>query len=255
MRDISNTQVTMWQRCPRQYEFRYVRGIKIPPKGVMIQGSAYHGALKANFESKIKTKEDLNSGDLLDAYDTSWNDRVTGDAIADDGEVIPGFAGIDWEQKDPGKLKDEGAVLLSLYHRQMASSVIPINVEKKSGERIDADVRFIGFPDVETENEIIDHKLRSASLSQDMADRDFQPFSYLWLRKKRLFVYHVAVKKKIPEIQVVKVQKTVQDINWWIDAVRQVAAQIRTGIAPPRSDGWHCSERFCGYWKLCRGKV
>jgi len=28
---------------------------------------------------------------------------------------------------------------------------------------------------------------------------------------------------------------------------------MKTGIAPPRPGGWWCSEKWCGYWPMCRG--
>ena len=243
----------MWQRCPKQYEFRYMKKLKIPPKGIMVQGSAYHGALKENFLHKIKTQENLKVKDLLDAYDDSWLQRLKGqlgDKEDDNYDIID----IDWEDKDPGKLKDDGALLLQLYHKNIAPNIVPRFVEQRAEDDIQRGIKYVGYPDLETDSEIIDHKVKSMSLNQEMAEKDSQVLSYCFLRKKFNFAFHVAIKKRVPEIQIVKVHKTIKDINWWIDMVRQIIAQINTGIAPPNNTGWWCSEKFCGYWKLCKGK-
>jgi len=243
----------MWQRCPKQWEFRYQRGLKLPPKGVMLQGSAYHAALKANFRHKIDSGEDLDIREVMDAYDTSWRER-TSSKVEDLLDLDLETDNIDWEGKEPGSLKDEGYKLLSLYHRNVAPSVIPKFVEQREEKPIGREVIYVGYPDIETETEIIDHKLKSKSMNQMDADRDTQPLSYCLLKDKRRFAFHVVVKKKVPEIQIIKVAKTNKDIIWWADAVKQIVAQMKTGIAPPNHTGWWCSDRFCGYWKLCRGR-
>src|SRR5512136_1904926 len=42
----SNSQVEMYLRCPRQYEFRYVKKISRPPSVAATQGSGIHHALE-----------------------------------------------------------------------------------------------------------------------------------------------------------------------------------------------------------------
>lgn len=46
---LSFTQLSMFLRCPRQYEFRYIKGLKIPPSGKEVPdekkaGSNHNGA-------------------------------------------------------------------------------------------------------------------------------------------------------------------------------------------------------------------
>lgn len=242
---ISNSQIGMWLRCPRQWEFRYIKGLKLPPKGVMVQGTAYHGALKKNFENKIQTKEDLSISDILDAFDSSWNEAVS----------LDGKEQVDWEERDADDLKDEGANCVSIYHKKMVADIDPVSVEQRVEMPIGKDLTCVGYIDLETKNNIIDHKLRGRSMNQADADRDTQALTYCLMQEKKNFAFHVMVKKKFPEVQVVSVKKTVKDIEWWLESVKQIAAQIRTGICPPNPTGWWCSEKFCGYWNLCKGGV
>jgi len=249
---LSNSQIGLWLRCPKAWEYRYVKGLKIPPAGVMVQGSAYHGALKENFNSMMAHRKMLSVTALQDAFSTYWDERVRGNPI-DKEEDDEGVDDINWEGNDPGKLKDEGIKLARIYHSTIAEEVAPIRVEAYN-EKMVGDVKYIGYIDVETLDEIIDHKLKSRSLSQMDADRDTQPLSYCMFTGKTNFTYHVAVKKKIPEIQIVHVEKTMKDIQWWEEAIKQIATQIETGIAPPNPTNWTCNPRFCGYWNRCKGQ-
>ena len=234
---ISNSQVGTWIRCARQWEFRYIKGLKIPPSGAMHQGSSYHNALKANFQHKIDTKEDLRISDVLDAYDTYWSKQ--------EEEV-------NWEGAKPGDLKDEGIRLVSLYHKNMAPNIVPEKVEDYAEKQIGEDIKFIGYIDLETSDRLIDHKLRGRSMTQNDADSDTQPLSYCFLKDKYRFDYHVAIKKKMPEIQLLQVNKTIADIEWYVKMVEQIVGQIRSGYAPPNPVGWHCNPKFCGYFSLCK---
>lgn len=66
---------------------------------------------------KIVTGVDIGVGDMLDAYDSSWNE-----------ETENGFAVMDDE--DPGAVKDKGYELVNLYHEVVAPKIQPSIVEE-----------------------------------------------------------------------------------------------------------------------------
>ena len=41
---IHKSMIGMFDRCPKQYEQRYVEGLRIPPASAMIVGSGVHGS-------------------------------------------------------------------------------------------------------------------------------------------------------------------------------------------------------------------
>ena len=238
-------------KCPRQYEFRYVKGLVIPPKGIMVQGTAYHGALKENFQYKIKKKEDLDIKDLVDAYDTSWNKAVKGE-IKDKGEEEEIGDQIEWGDDKPDALKDEGFRMVQFYHKAYAPVIIPVEVEKEASRNITPDILLHGYLDLVTAEKIIDHKLKGRKMSDDDVKQDTQAFAYCFLKNMPDFEFHCAVKTKTPVVYVLPAKKTADEINWWLEQVKLISRQMDTGIAPPNSKGWHCSEKFCGYWDRCR---
>ena len=245
---LSNSQIGMWLRCPKQWFYRYEKGLKIPPSGAMVQGSAYHGALKEYFDHKIKTNTDLSLNDTMDAFDTYWADSQKG-VYGDRGEEDSKME-IDWESKDPGVLKDDAAVVVKKYHERIAPNIWPLRTEGYA-EKMIGDVKYLGYLDLETPNEIVDHKLKSRNMPQGDADRDIQPLSYALLTGQKNFAFHVGVKKKIPEVNVVKVTKTDADILWWENAIIEVIRQMNTGIAPPNPTNWTCGPKYCGYYSIC----
>jgi putative RecB family exonuclease len=249
---ISNSQVGMWMRCPRQWEFRYIKGLKIPPKGVMVQGSAYHAALRANFENKIESGKDLDQRSVLDAFDKYWNENVGGKFKSADEEEEFETKDVDWEDKNPGSLKDDGYRLLKLYHKDIAPGIMPIHAEQEITKEIVPGTGFLGYIDLQTEDEIIDFKLKSRAINPADAERDSQPFSYCYLTGKKKFTFHAAIKKRLPEIQLVEVNKTEEDVEWWVGAVKQIIDQMKAGVCPPNWNGWWCGPKWCGYYDLCK---
>jgi len=45
---VSHSQLSMWIRCPRQWEYRYVKNVKSLSSGALIEGSCYHDTLEFN---------------------------------------------------------------------------------------------------------------------------------------------------------------------------------------------------------------
>jgi len=246
---VSHSQINMWLRCPKQWEYRYVYGFKSPPSGALIVGSAYHSALEGNFRQKVESLEDLSLGDCLDLYSDAWENRLL------EEEVI-------WEDNEPGAYKDQGAGLVSEYIVSTAPSVQPVKVEE-THHRVISGVNFICRVDMENiQRAVIDHKTSSKAFNQDDVDYDIQASAEAFALKRPIVFYnHVAIKTRTPRIQVIKSFRTQADIDWWLDLAMGVISQMNSGVAPPRSTdafgkkGYWCNERFCGYYERCRGEL
>ena len=242
----SYSQINMWQRCPRQWYYRCVKGLKVPPSGALIEGSCYHTALEANFKQKIVTMEDLPVEQCLDAFSDAWEARLQQEEI-------------EWEDKKPGQLKDEGIKLVGAYIDTTAPQVQPIEVEKPYVREV-AGVKVVSVIDlIDEDSRIIDHKTSSKAYSQDSVDKDDQLTTYAYMRNRAaLCQIHVAVKPGVrtpARIQVLKTYRTGAHMEWWHQMVTEILKQMKTGVAPPRPTGWWCSPRFCGFYSRCRGML
>lgn len=238
---VSHSQISMWLRCPRQWSYRYVDGLKMPPSGALIEGSCYHKSLEANFRQKITSFSDLPVDECLDIFSDEWVQRLSAEEF------------IDWENKSAGRCKDEGISLVTEYMASTSFAVQPITVEESIVSEV-AGVPFVCILDlVDKRKIVIDHKTSAKAYSQTDVDKDLQASAQAFaLGRPIVFHNHVAVKSRSPYIQIIKSYRTHADIDWWLEAAAQVIVQMKTGVAPPRPVGWQCSPRFCGFWDICR---
>ncbi len=258
MRDyLSVSQIGMYQRCPRQYQFRYLDDIKIPPRGVMIQGKAYHEAVAANFRHKIDNSVEMPLEQVVDVFSDTFEGQRSDRTTTDEGEVWE-FDQVDWGEDDPGELKDQGVALTRLYVTKVADGVTPLRVEEREQIEVGG-VPFVLVKDLETATEVIDHKLKARRFSQADLNNELQPAAYTLMSHKE-FAYHVALKQKTLAIETplqderLRIRPALKDHEWFTKIVADTWAAIQAGIFPVRPNGWHCSEAFCGYWQLCRGR-
>ena len=240
---VSHSQIEMYLRCPRQWFYRYVEGLKIPPSGSLILGGSYHKALEGNFKQKITSRTDLPVSDCLDIFSDAWNTR------------IKETESIDWQEEKPGDIKDMGVALVKTYRENISPTVQPTLVEEPYVTDISG-VKFVLILDLKDIYDIvIDHKTSSKSYTQEDVDRDIQASAISFvLGTPIIFQNHVALKQKVPRIQIVETRRTPADVYWWLEMAMEIIEQMKTGIAPPRPYDWHCSPKWCGYWSICRSE-
>ena len=137
MPEYHQSQINMFLKCPRQYMFRYLMGIRSQPKAALTLGSAFDTATTVNLTQKIETKEDLKVSEVLDAYSDDFDKRSPDTEWADD---------------DPGEQKDMGARMIKVFQEQGAPGIVPATVQE--GFRIEGDdgyarVGTMDFTDVD----------------------------------------------------------------------------------------------------------
>lgn len=114
---LSVTQLRMYLGCPLQYYFRYVCGLKMPPTGSFTLGRTVHSTLEENYRQKIQSHEDLPLQQIHEMFSQRWDEEAQL-TLFEEGEK-------------PGQLKDEGIRLLDPYHRNVAPTVQPVEVERE----------------------------------------------------------------------------------------------------------------------------
>lgn len=250
---LSHSQVNMLLRCGRQYEFRYVDGLKVPPAGALMLGRVWHKAIEHNYGQKVDSHEDLPVDDQREFFAARWDTE-----IEDEG----GTAAVNWEDKKPGEYKDQGVALTALHQAELAPLVQPQLVEARFRVEF-ADVPdLVGVIDVVDEaGVVIDNKSAARSPNQDDVDRDIQLTAYalgyyttLDAAEQVALRLDVAVKTKTPKAARVETVRTPDEMEWYLGLVRNAGALIQAGHFVPNPTGWWCSERFCGYWSRCKGR-
>ena len=114
---ISFSQLSMYLRCSKQYEFRYRLGLKQPPAIPLAVGKGGHAALEANGRHKIRTGADLDTEAIL---------SLASDEIGREAADLP-------EQERNGATlgtaKDSALASLKIFRLRDAARVVPAAVE------------------------------------------------------------------------------------------------------------------------------
>lgn len=244
MNHLSASSLDTFRRCPLQWRFRYVEGIKVPPSVAIVQGASVHRGAEYNYSYKVETGEDLPTDEILD---------VTRDAFSLESEAVE-----DWADTKPGKALDESVGMASVYHTELAPTVAPIYVERELVLEDETwPLPILGYMDVEEEFRVIDIKTSSKKKSQDDLETNLQAGIYQLARHREglpdRFDWHVAVKTKTPITQVLTRETRNHDRTIRLIATIEAAVLLACehDLFPPGLPGWHCSEKFCGYWHMC----
>jgi len=252
---ISVSALQMFQRCPQQYEFRYVKGLKIPPGVSQIRGRGFHAGVAHNFRQKVATRQDLPI------------DEVAG-ATADEVEI--GFAGevflLPEERgvgisKLKGQAKDQAVRMTAVHHEKIAPKIQPALVEKPITLRPDPGkfpINIMGILDLTDEQDVIrDNKTASKTPNQDAAEKSQQLTMYALLfraltgRKEKAVALDTVVLTAAGNASI-SLQESIRD-GGDIEVLKQrlevTVSAIQSGIFPPTNpESWWCSEKWCGYW-------
>lgn len=258
---LSPTQIDMYLRCPYQFYRRYILGQKSPPAVAMVEGTTHHKVCEKNNLNKIKTGKDLPSGELEEYFADTWSDQQK--------EVE------DWEKDRPDAILKRGRGLIRTYSRDFAPLLRPRNAERTTAVPvgplkvlcvIDVDGFIIppskaapGRTDIPV---ICDYKTVSKARSQGEVDSSLQLSMCAYAHRidtgeKKLNVGLCSLVKTTGLVKwTPSTSKLEGRIRWFRRIALSVANSISLGNFPLTSPSeWWCSERFCGYYKDCRGKV
>lgn len=250
-RQYHQSEINMFLKCGKQWEFRYLLGIRTPPRGAMTVGSSVDAGVTRNLTQKVASKTDMPIGDVLDVYSTDFDIRAKE---------------TDFEGEDSGTFKDVGAQLLKAHHEVLAPAIQPAKVQEKFVIETDAGYNIGGTIDlVEADDTVADTKTAKTKYGEDSISRAIQPavydfaFEALNQRKSPGFRYDVLIKptKTIgARTQQVKAQVTEADREFLFDTISNMDKAIKAGVVLPAAEGsWWCSKDWCGYWGRCKGKT
>jgi len=245
--NLSVTQLNMSSRCARQFQFRYMEGLRVPPAGVMLMGTAGHKAIEHNLVG-IMAEMPPTIEEVMDSYSDAFAEAVdgAGEFTLDEGDNI-------------GSIKDAGAGMVATHTRDLAPILAPIAVEERFEVVLDSSLPpILGFIDIIEAGTVRDTKMkrqkRRTAPRQDDLNADLQLQMY-----RRVSNVMVAVQDCCFSVNgKTDVESFFVEEEWPEWFLLQIVAgcheAIRAGAFPPQPKGWHCSPKFCGYYSRCRGK-
>jgi putative RecB family exonuclease len=245
----------MFDRCPRQYFYRYCEGLVLPPAVAMIVGTGVHVSSAKDLTAKRDT------GDLLplkavteaafDAVNGEWD--KTG-VMLDDEERLLG------EKRVRGEAVDASVALAKLHHKELAPTIRPKHIERGFSVPLKNHPFDLGgtIDLQEDDGTLHDLKTRAASPPAGLADTSLD-LSFYGLAAWSLdgtpppkLALDCLVKTKTPKIVTLVTTRTKAAYNALLLRVELVNRAIESGVFPPCSpDSWCCSAKFCGYFGRC----
>lgn len=242
---LSHSSVATFLRCPRQWAYSYLEGLRRPPAGVLIKGRAVDDGLSKNFEQKIRTRRDMPVDDVLEVAEQSFRREVSREG---------GQSEVDWEGSNFAAALDSTIALTNVHMHEHSPYIQPIAVQEELHRSLPDGRDFMGFIDfVSEDGKVNDWKTGRSKMSQESADSDLQPSAYAFLKGGPIeFAFYRAVDTgRSRSSQVVETSRSAQQVAWYESAATDVSAAINSGAYPPNPNGWHCSPKFCGYYQLC----
>ncbi len=251
---FSDTQLTMLARCPKQYEFRYIEGIKAPPGVAQLIGTATHKSIAMNLIEKrdkgALLPEAAVSEIAVESLKNEWSGQ---EPVLQEDEKEAGV------EKTKGEAIDTAAKLSLLHHHDLAPKIEPVHVERLFRLELKNFPRdLIGYIDIQEPKTIRDVKTSSKSPAADEADKSLQLTLYGLAAKvvdgvaPSSYALDYLVKKKAPEAKTLTTERTDEDFKNLLRRVEVASKLVESGIFYPTDpSNWWCSARWCGYYDRC----
>jgi len=245
---LSVSQVTMFQRCPRQYYFRYIENLVLPPGVAMAEGSAMHRALEHALHAK-QQNDILPVDTLVDVFRARWKSE---DEIVFDDE----------KGENENMIFARSRVFLSQYRQDFLPVIDPIEIEQRFVVSLVPGIPVVGFIDLIDRGEedridtVVDHKVTGRMKSAHEVENDMQLTLYAHVKKLPKVRFDVFLKNKKPTIKSLSAVRKPGDIRWVQHVFREVAESITMGRFPPCDPkSYSCALKSCGYYHRCREAI
>jgi hypothetical protein len=251
---IRQSQMNTLLRCPAQFEFRYIKGLYIPPGIAAHRGTAIHRPAQANSLHKLDCGEDLPLDYLTDMAADSFKYSVEEKGVFVPKSQVSGARNL------LGEAKDQAVRLTRLFRQEVAPTFWPKLVEERMIVDLGVGAPIEGTLDLVTMKEQVwDYKSAAKSYNPDQAHKSLQLTFYAVLYKLKYgrwpeeLTLVVLVDTKTPKVQPLPTRRNEAHLPAFADRLKLALKQVNLGLFPPCDPtNWWCSEAWCGYWHICK---
>lgn len=249
---ISYSQINMFKRCARQYYYRYMEGLIIPPKWIMCAGSAGHETMEFNNLFKMKHGIDEKVSTVIEYFANEWEVQKEKNEDIIYGKVKPGEV--------VSKMKQP---IVQYFTNGNFYEDIPIAVEKEFALSFEGiDTTIVGTIDVEYEFGPFDYKFSQKKPSMQILATSDQLKMYATdrlIETKKLptrLGYAYFIPTKIPQATIFDIPNIPVFMNNFMEdlkeGIQSISDCVRSGTFIRNSSSFMCSPDSCGYWDICR---
>lgn len=245
---LSVSQISQALRCWRQYEFRVVKNLVLPPSVALGEGKAIHQAVETGHRESVKTQS-VSVDAMLTAFQEAWK---------------PLENEIDWETDEealgPSGIESRGHTLVRIYHQTQLPKIKTLVENNEPKVEFPFLINIRGVPvigvidllgEIEEKQTVIDHKVVGRKKTKDAIATDIQLALYSLVTKIKHVGFNCIIKTK-NMVEFVG-DEVSPHLSWLEEIVERVATVIRNGVFPPCSpEAWWCNPKYCGYYALCK---
>ncbi len=248
----SYSQIAQYLRCPLQYYLQRIR--KLPEPWVsssLVLGSSVHAAL-AEYHDRLRCRRDCSPRDIQETFLATWKGR-------EERQPIQYRRG-----EDRTKAIDQGVALLEMYLKEPPPESIvgveqafAVPLHNSRGEILEKPL--VAILDLICQDgdefKVVEFKTSARRFSEVEAATSLQVTCYLNAIREKYdrpasLHYKVLVKTKTPQVQDIKVERTLADISRLGDIVEVVERAIAAGAFYPVENVMNCST--CPFRQPCR---
>lgn len=266
---LSPTSINLLQKCPRKFEFKFVRHIPYVHTPSMSVGIMVHSALEAYYGQVIAGGGRMAPRELA--------------AYAND-VVVPGYLAGNEHLISEKQCRKHVPAIAAHYVEVLGCQVEPEAVEEGVARTFRCGLVVSGHIDLRCRlakgspaSGIVDYKITSEKRqwTPHRLANSLQFHLYSYMTGLPLVTIHNCIKRKDQPLPRSRLGRPSRDgvtayanniialrhrfdarhADWLEDIVERAAALITAGIfLPCDPESWFCSRKGCEYWLLCRGR-
>jgi len=238
---LSKSQIEKYLRCPKQYYYSYIEGLPYVPS------------------------EDMAVGQVFSVLMQDYNLRKSGKEFELETEIVKTVdEKLDFQKVLSTAKKCFNAYMIKLQQEKLDDYMV-LEAEESYIFEVEG-IEIMIIPDMiksnyqTMEDVIVDYKTTGRlKFTEDNLKFDIQTSLYsLGKGIEKVEIHEVTrprTKKEVIDCNITSVTKTPSQIEDTMSMVFHVAKGISAGDFPKcLYGGWECSEKYCAYWNLCRGK-
>lgn len=262
----SFSQLNKHLNCGHSYKLKYVDKVEIvsvaPP---MIFGSKMHKYYEGVLNARLQDHEMTNSKraawlqesiiDLEDEIKKQTNNYCEVNKVKEAN--VPFKFNID-------HLKIQFKDLATLWNKEILPDIDPVAVEKELRIKLIDNIEFIMYIDLirtfKKSQQIVDWKISKKSKGESLTNSSLQLSTYALATGINNVAFCSIIRpeytnKWAPRIEMNQATRHPKELEWAGIVIKDTVKAIESGSFPKCSpENFLCSESFCDYWKICRGK-
>jgi hypothetical protein len=235
-----------------------LEGERIPPGVAALVGGGVHSGIEMNMRQKLQTRMDMPPSRIVEAARAGLDQRLSDEGVTLSDEERGRGQGVVL-----GEAADRCVEFAQHHATRQAPCYQPVLVEHRVTLELPGHSHdFVGVIDLADEDDmVIDFKTGRKKRSQKEADLSFQLTGYaaMFHRVKGYLPSMVALDcltktAKGVDRHLLGSHRTEDDLEAIAHRIDVTARAMQSGAfvgANPATD-WHCSPRWCGYWRTCK---